>query len=224
VKSEGSRTNPTRTSVASSHEGLARKRMRATKAERQEQIADVTLKLVAKYGVHGATISRIAAGVGVSRAALYKCYPNREAMLEAALDRLIGRVPRWIARSPGHTAFEHLMGMGNQFGALGMSVFESFTQPWFQFAAASGTGKLTQELAKRQLMFVRDFAVLVEQGKRDGSIREDVDTNLIAWSLMMWAWASDVARLVGLEQVMGSETEIEIFKRMLGDIAAREGG
>ncbi len=114
------------------------------------------------------------------------------------------------------------MGMGDQFGSLGMSVFESFTQPWFQFAAASGTGRLTQELAKRQLVFVRDFAVLIEQGKRDGSIREDVDTNIISWSLMMWAWASDVARLVGLEQVIGSETEIEIFKRMLGDIATRE--
>lgn len=202
-----------------------RKRTRPTKAERQEQIVDVTLKLVAKYGVHGATISRIAAGVGVSRAALYKCYPNREAMLEAALDRLVGRVPKWIARSPGDTAFEHLTGMGSQFGALGMSVFESFTKPWFQFAAASGgTGRLTQELAKRHLVFVRDFAVLVEQGKRDGSIREDADANLIAWSMMIWAWGSDVARLVGLEQVMGSETEIEIFQRMIRDIATREVG
>jgi AcrR family transcriptional regulator len=177
---------------------------------------------VAKYGVHGATISRIAAGTGLSRAALYKYYANREAMLEAALDLLVERVPRWVARSPGDTAFEHLMGMGNQFGPLGSSVFESFTQPWFQFAAAGGTGKLTQELAKKQLMFVRDFAVLIEQGKRDGSIREDADTNLVAWSLMMWAWAGDVARLIGLERVMGNETSVEIFKGMLGDIAARE--
>jgi len=217
-KAEGTPADPADTV------GKVRRRPRARRADRQKQIADVTLKLVAKYGVHGATITRIAAGVGLSRAALYKFFPNREAMLEAALDRLIGRVPRWIARSPGDTAFEHLMGMGNQFGTLGMSVFESFTQPWFQFVAAGGTGRLTQELAKRQLIFVRDFAVLIEQGKRDGSIREDVDSNLIAWSLMMWAWASDVARLVGLEQVMGSETEIEIFKRMLGDIAAREVG
>lgn len=222
MKSEGSRTDPSRSSVAGGHEGPARKRTRATKAERREQIAAVTLKLIAKYGVHGATISRIAAGVGVSRAALYKSYPNRGAMLEAALDHLVERVPRWAAQSQEGTVFEQLMGMGNKFGTLGMSVFESFTKPWFQFLAAGGTGRLTQELAKRQLVFVQDFAVLVEQGKRDGSIREDVDPNLIAWTLMMWAWASDVARLIGLEQVMGSETEIEIFRRMLGDIATRE--
>jgi AcrR family transcriptional regulator len=198
------------------------KRTRVTKLERQKQIAEVTLRLVARYGVNGATISRVASGVGLSRAALYKFFPNREAMLEAALDLLIERVPRWVARSSGNTVFEHLMDMGNQFGPLGVSEFESFTRPWFQFAAASGTGKLTQELAKRHLMFLRDFAVLIEQGKRDGSIREDVDTNLVAWSLMMWAWGADVARLVGLEQVIGGQTSIEIFRRMLGDIATRE--
>jgi AcrR family transcriptional regulator len=224
VNSDGSRTDSNRPSTAGSRGGLAHKRIRVTKAERQEQIADVTLKLVAKYGVHGATISRIAAGVGVSRAALYKCYPNREAMLEAALDRLVRRVPKWIARSPGDTVFDHIIGMGDQFGTLGMSIFESFTRPWFQFVTAGGTGRLTQELAKRHLVFVRDFAVLVEQGKRDGSVREDVDSNLIAWSLMMWAWAADVARLIGLEQVMGSETEVQIFRRMVGDIANREVG
>ncbi|MBN1631607.1 MAG: TetR family transcriptional regulator, partial [Thermoleophilia bacterium] len=54
-----------------------RKRTRATRAERQKQIAETTLKLVARYGVHGATISRIAAGVGLSRAALYKFFPDR---------------------------------------------------------------------------------------------------------------------------------------------------
>jgi hypothetical protein len=78
---------------------------------------------------------------------------------------------------------------------------------------------MRNELAKRQLWFIRDCTVLIEQGKRDGSIREDVDTNLIAWSLMMWGWASDVAVLLGVEQMMGAGTEIEIFKRMLAGIA-----
>lgn len=102
---------------------------------------------------------------------------------------------------------------------LGRAEFESFTRPWFQFIAAGNAEHMTHELAKRQLLFVRDFAVLVGQGKRDGTIREDADSNLIAWSLMMWAWAAVVARLAGLEQVMGTETSVEVFRRMLGDIA-----
>ncbi len=222
--SEDDQPEPVLSSQASAHRTVARKRMRVTKAERQKQIADVTLKLVAKYGVHGATISRIASGVGLSRAALYKCFPNRDAMLAAALDLMIERVPRWIARSSGANVFEHIMDMGDEFGPLGLTQLQSFTRPWFQFAAASGTeGQLAQELvAKRQLLFVRDFAVLIEEGKRDGSIREDIDTNLVAWSLMMWAWAADVARLIGLEQMIGATTSVQIFRRMLGDIATRE--
>jgi hypothetical protein len=140
-------------------------------------------------------------------------------MLEGALDLLVERVPRWIDQSSGSNVYEHLMDMGRKHAPLGRAEFESFIRPWFQFIAASGAERMTHQLAKRQLMFVRDFAVLVEQGKRDGSIREDANSNVIAWALMMWGWAEDVAQLVGLEDVMGSETSAEVFRRMLGDIA-----
>lgn len=197
----------------------ARKRTRATREERQKQIAETTLKLVARYGVHGATISRIASGVGLSRAALYKFYPDREAMLEAALDLMVARVPRWVDQSSGSDVYEHLMDMGRRHGTLGLEEFEAFTHPWFQFAAASGSGTLTEEMRERHLVFVRTFAELIEEGKREGSIREDVDTDILAWGLMMWGWAEDVARLVGLGEVISSGISVEVYKRMLGDIA-----
>jgi AcrR family transcriptional regulator len=198
---------------------MVRKVIRATREQRRRQIADTTLKLIARYGVQGATISRIASGIGLTRSALYKFFPNREAMLEGALDLLVERVPRWIDQSSGRNVYEHLMDMGRQHAPLGRAEFESFIRPWFQLIAASSVEHMTHELSKRQLMFVQDFALLVERGKRDGSIREDVDSNLVAWALMMWGWADDVARLVGLEQVMGAEASIEIFRRMIGDIA-----
>lgn len=195
-----------------------RNRTRVPRVERQQQIAATTLKLVARYGVHGATISRIAAGVGLSRAALYKFFPNREAMLEAALDLMVNRVPRWIDESSGNSVFEHVMDMGSRHGSLGRSEFDAFTHPWFQFAAASGSGTLRKELRDRHLTFVREFAQLIEEGKCDGSIREDVDTDVLAWSLMMWGWAEDVAQLVGLEEIIGTGMSVEVFKRMVGDI------
>jgi AcrR family transcriptional regulator len=196
-----------------------RRVIRATREQRRRQIADITLKLIARYGVQGATISRIASGIGLTRSALYKFFPNRDAMLEGALDLLVERVPRWIDQSSGRNVYEHLMDMGRQHAPLGRAEFESFVRPWFQLIAASSVEHMTQELSKRQLVFVQDFSLLVEQGKRDGSIREDVDSNMVAWALMMWGWADDVARLAGLEQVMGAETSIEIFRRMIGDIA-----
>jgi AcrR family transcriptional regulator len=195
-----------------------RKRIRVTGAERQKQTAEITLKLVARYGIHGATISRIAAGVGLSRAALYKFFPNREAMLTAALDLMVERVPKWIDQSSGSDVFEHIMDMGRRHGTPGVAEVDAFIHPWFQFAAASGSGNMTEEMRDRHLVFIRAFAELVEEGKRDGSIRADIDTGVLAWTLMMWGWAEDVARLVGLREVIDSGTSVEVFKRMLGDI------
>jgi len=196
-----------------------RQRTRATRAERREQIAETTLRLVARYGVHGATISRIAAGVGLSRAALYKFFPDRRAMLEAALDLMIERVPKWIDVSSGDDVLEHVMDMGKTHGTLAPAEFEAFTHPWFQFAAAGGSVGLIGQLRERHLAFVQAFAELIEKGKRDGSIRQDVDTRVVAWGLMMWGWAEDVARLVGFDEIIEDGTTAEVFKRMLGDIA-----
>ncbi len=196
-----------------------RKRIRVSGAERQKQLAEITLKLVARYGVHGVTISRIASGVGLSRSALYKFFPNREAMLVAALDLMVERVPKWIDQSSGNDVFEHIMDMGRRHGTILAAEFEGFIHPWFQFAAAGGSGSMTEELRNRHLVFIRAFAELVEEGKRDGSIRADLDTDVLAWSLMMWGWAEDVARLVGLEEIIDNGTSVEIFRRMLGDIA-----
>jgi AcrR family transcriptional regulator len=51
--------------------------VRKTKAERQREIVDVTVKLLGKYGVEGTTVSRIAAAAGIARGALYQHFPNR---------------------------------------------------------------------------------------------------------------------------------------------------
>jgi AcrR family transcriptional regulator len=204
--------------------GNVRKHKRGTGAEREKQIADATLRLVAKHGVHGATISRIAAAVGVSRAALYKHFPNREAMLRAALDLSIERGPGWIDQGSGDDGLGRIMDLGRQHGALDLSVWEVFVRPWYQFAAASGHGSLIEGLSEKYLRVVRMLAELVEEGKRDGSVREDVDTEVVAWTLMMWAWAEDIARLVGVGQVISSGVSVEVFRRMLGDIAASSRG
>ncbi len=201
-----------------------RKHKRVTGADRERQIADATLKLVSRYGVHGATISRIAAAVGVSRAALYRHFPNREAMLRAALELSIERGPTWVGQGSGDDVFARLMDMGNKHGAMDLSEWRTFVRPWYQFGVVSGFGSLTEGLGEKYLRVVRTLAELIEEGKREGSVREDVDTEEIAWTLMMWAWAEDIARLVGVDHVISSGISVKVFERMLGDIAAPSRG
>ena len=59
---------------------------------RKRQIVEVTLGLIAKYGLQGATMSRIAAGAGIRQASLYTHFASRRAILLAALDAVYEKV------------------------------------------------------------------------------------------------------------------------------------
>ncbi len=197
---------------------------RRTKAERQREIAEATLKLVARYGVHGTTVSRIAAAVGLSRGALYKHYSNREAVLLAAMDLMDERPPGWVAGSSGPDVYSRLLDMGDRHASWASSEFETFIHPLFEFIAAGRQGSLSKEMGVRQLRVLDAFINLVDEGKREGSIRAEVDSNDVAWSLLMFAWAEDVARLMGVDQLITSGASNRIFRRMLADVAALPSG
>ena len=55
---------------------------------------------------------------------------------------------------------------------------------------------------------------------REGSIRAEVDSSDVAWSLLMFAWAEDVARLMGVDQLITSGASNRVFRHMLADVAA----
>ena len=193
---------------------------RRTKAERQREIAEATLKLVARYGVHGTTVSRIAAAVGLSRGALYKHFPSREAILLAAMDLMEERPVGWVAQSSGPDVYSRLLDMGDRHASWASSEFETFIHPLFEFIAAGGQGSLSREMGVRQLRVLDAFVDLVEAGKREGSINPGVESGDVAWSLLMFAWAEDVARLMGVDQLITSGASTRIFRRMLADVAA----
>ena len=197
----------------------ARKNERRTTEERQREIAEAALKLVMKYGVHGVTVSRISSAVGLSRAALYRHFRNRDAVLAAAMDLMDQRFSGWLKESSGDNAFLRLMNMGECHAAWSASKFETYIRPLFQFAAASEQGRLTTINREHNLLFHRAALDLVEEGKREGSIREDVDSQDIVWGLQMLAWSEDVARLVGMDEMITSGASKRLFRRLLGDIS-----
>ncbi|HLA82938.1 MAG TPA: helix-turn-helix domain-containing protein, partial [Thermoleophilia bacterium] len=73
-----------------------KKRIRKNKVVRKHEIVEATVQLLGKYGVEGTTVSRISAAVGLTKGALYQHFPNREAILEAALDAWGERSSVWL--------------------------------------------------------------------------------------------------------------------------------
>ncbi|OFW58703.1 MAG: hypothetical protein A2133_08305 [Actinobacteria bacterium RBG_16_64_13] len=199
----------------SSRPKLNKKLIRKTKAERQREIVEATVQLLAKYGVHGTTVSRIAAAVGIARGALYQHFPNREAVLEAALASMGERSSAWILQASGPDVPRRLLAMGETHSSWASSEYNTFVRPFFQLIASKRETSLTKVIIARQQEDFRYLVQQVEEGKRQGSIRSDAESGDIAWSLLLHAWGEDIARLMGVDQFITEGVSQRILRRLM---------
>jgi AcrR family transcriptional regulator len=167
--------------------------------QRRRQIVEVALKLVSEHGVGGATLNRIAAGVGITTPALYGHFASRRDILLQVMDSVFEKV-RELHRSAKHpNALERLREIGIGHTRL-VSDEEGFALAFFEFIAAPPDEDLREPMGLRELMLVEDLAEIVREGQGQGTIRKDVDPHQIAWMLVSRAWTEDVTHLMGIAE------------------------
>ncbi len=172
------------------------KRLRSR--ERQEQVIDATLQLVAEHGVTGTTLTRIAAAVGVTTPALYAHFANRKAILLAALDVLVtGRTAHHQLQREGD-AIERLRQMEAEHAGLASPHSDKSVLALFEFIAAPPAEGLREALAAKHRLLVDEIAEVVRQGQEEGTIAADVDPRQAAWMIVSRAWTEDIVFLMGL--------------------------
>lgn len=191
------------------------KYVRKTKAERQREIVDATVKLIGDYGVQGTTVSRIAHAAGIARGALYQHFPNREAVLEAALAAMDERSSAWMAQSSGEDVPAALLRLAEAHSSWAVSEYNTFVRPFFQLIASHREDSLTKMILRRHKRDLHDLMKRVEEGQRQGSITNDVAASDVAWSLLMLAWAEDIATLMGVDEFVTGGASGRILKRLM---------
>lgn len=72
------------------------KQKRAAGPSRKEQIVKVTLDIIGEYGFKGLTTAKIAEGVGISEAALYRHFKSKEEILSVAVNTIGQRLKMTI--------------------------------------------------------------------------------------------------------------------------------
>lgn len=195
---------------------------RWTKEERRAQVAAVTLEIIAHEGVKAATLVRIAGASGIATPSLYNHFSGRKEILEAASDLLLGRVLAWLDSSSNPNMLERLRELaGSVHEALIGPDHQWVVTPLFELAAAARGEGLTERMGKNQLVVLQRFIDIVEEGKRQGTIREDADPRVAGWSLMGLGWTKDLAVLQGLDQFITDGTADEILENVLDRIAVR---
>jgi AcrR family transcriptional regulator len=189
-------------------------------AERKTQIVDATLRLVAEHGLVGASMSRIAEAVGISNAALYRHFDSREHMLIAAHDALLDRVFAWLRSSQAPNVIDRLRELGESHARIFSMDIEGFNAPMFQFISWIPKDRVREHVVRRRMEMLRWYADLVEEGKAQGSIRADIDTELIVAELFAWIWWEDLSYLEGLDTEATLKGSANMFARLLARISA----
>jgi AcrR family transcriptional regulator len=200
------------------------KPVRRSSEERRKEIAAVTLMLVAKQGLQGTTVSRIAEQVGMEPPSLYAHFANRHEMLLAAMELLFERVQQSLKVSSNPNMLVRLQEMSKAHASFMNGEFEGFVIPIFEFITAPRDSGLSDVTGQNQIRTLSTIANMVEEGKRQGTIRADIDSQLAAWELIVCYWAEDVAQLMGIDEYLGDKYSHRIIDLMIRDMAAPEAG
>ena len=202
---------------------LPETRRRLPSEERRAQIVEVALQLVAKYGVQGTTLHRIAKEVGVTHPALYSHFASRREILLAALDVLFDRIMAVHRASTQENALERLRAISIHHTELVASAPDGFVSPLFEFIAASPEEGLREALAARQGVLAQDLADIVREGQQQGTIRPDADPEQVAWLITSRHWTEDVALLMGVDKDWDRARSTQLLDLIIGSIEMQDG-
>jgi AcrR family transcriptional regulator len=166
-------------------------------------------------------MSRIAEEVGISNAALYRHFASRDDIVIAAHDSLMDRVFAWLNSSRAPNVMDRLRQMGSTHAKVFSNDIEGFNAPMFQFISWLPRDRVRDHVVQRRVEMLRWYADLVEEGKAQGSIRTDIETDLIVTELFAWIWWEDLSYLEGLDTEVTLRGSANMFDRLLARIDGR---
>jgi AcrR family transcriptional regulator len=172
-----------------------------TRAERRTQIVQVVLSTVARYGVQGATIQRIASGAGISQGLLYKHFQTKEELLWAATDQILDMADAVVARADGDDAIARIRAIHSLSSSLTLSakLNVGYQHAFLALVISATEPRLREHIKTRQVAIVKAIAEIVESAKAQGAIAPETDAEDLAWQLLGVNWAEDVTHIMGFD-------------------------
>ena len=155
-----------------------------------------------------ASMAEIARRAGVVRATIYAHFPTRDALLDAVMEHAVAQV------AEGTAAAEPTR--GEPVEALERVVRASWRRlDLFHALLAINTARLSvEELHRRHLPVMTQFAPLIERGQKAGAFRSDVP---VAWHL---AVVRAIVHAASAELRSGRLTEATVEETMLATVLA----
>jgi AcrR family transcriptional regulator len=164
-------------------------------------------------------MSRISAAVGVSSAALYRHFDSRDAILIAAFDTLMERFAQWLQSAETPCALDRLRQMCERHASLFSQDVEGWNAPMFQFTVYIPRDRVREHVRARRTKMFEAVGEIIEEGKAQGCIAQDVDVMQAVADLYAWIYWEDLSYLEGLDHEFTERNSAEMYGRILKRIS-----
>jgi AcrR family transcriptional regulator len=176
----------------------ATQRLRLPRAERREQLLDVTKEIVGERGLHAVSIDRVAREAGISRPIIYEHFNDLTGLLTALLDREGGRALAQLASFMPTDAGEGTQLLDVLLGALTGYLEAVRADPitWrlVLMPPEGAPAFLRERVEQARSAVVAQLAALIEQAFEPWGGQRTPDAELTAYS--MSALSDSWARLL----------------------------
>lgn len=94
---------------------------------------------------------------------------------------------------------------------------------YLEFIASARSEGIRETMADKKLATVRDVALMIEEGKRQGSIGSHVDPDQAAWLITGWALTGDISQLLGVKEFFQPSVSTPWLDLIFQSLAPRAG-
>ncbi len=161
---------------------MSPRRTRLPTAQRRQQIAEATLKILARRGARELTAQQIAQEVGIKDGSLFRHFASIEAMVTAAIDLFEQRMAESFPKTDGKPMlqlrefFVHRSALVTKHPDV---MRLAFNDRLMEVAGQKGTRKV-QRMVQRSLGFVREC---LEAAQQQGVITAEVPVEVLVWTV-----------------------------------------
>jgi AcrR family transcriptional regulator len=163
--------------------------MQKRSEETISQIMAAAIQLFSHSGYDSASVAEICTNAGVSKGAFYHHFPSKQELFLAIVDQWLMGVDIQLFSSKGknETVPQSIVRMGKTLGFVFKAAggqLPMFMEFMVQASRDQAVWKATIAPYRR---YHQQFASLLEQGIKEGSIKPDIDVQVVSWSLLSLA-------------------------------------
>jgi AcrR family transcriptional regulator len=200
---------------------MARTRRRLPAEVRRKQILKSAVKVFARSNYRAARVADIAAEAGISEALLYKFFDSKQAIFLEVLQHMSERVLlAWQEEvDREEDALRALRNMGTTYYRRMMKHPEEL-RVQFQAISEIAEKEIAERLRRDHEGYVRFITEVIEKGIRQGSVRKDVDVEMLGFFFDGGGILMNMMKLLSFERRFTETTVRRLMDHMVDSIKA----